>query len=136
MSAAVDDTDTVSVFDDKTWQRAQEIIARYPQSRSALLPMLHLVQSVQGHVSQAGIAFCAQQLEITTAEVTAVATFYTMYKRRPTGEYLVSVCTNTMCGVLGGDKAYEAVSEYLEVGHDQTTEDGLITLEHAECLAA
>ncbi|GAA3395570.1 hypothetical protein GCM10020369_69170 [Cryptosporangium minutisporangium] len=119
-------------------EQAATIIARYPEgrSRSALLPMLHLVQSVDGYVSPAGIAFCAEQLGITKAEVAAVATFYTMYKRRPTGEYLVSVCTNTMCGVLGGDKAYEALSAYLEVGHDQTTEDGRITLEHAECLAA
>ena len=119
-------------------EQAAALVARYPEgrSRSALLPLLHLVQSVDGYVSPAGIAFCAEQLGLTKAEVGAVATFYTMYKRRPTGEYLVSICTNTMCGVLGGDKAYEAVSEYLEVGHDQTTEDGLITFEHAECLAA
>ena len=119
-------------------EQAATIVARYPEgrSRSALLPMLHLVQSVDGYVSPEGIGFCAEQLGITKAEVAAVATFYTMYKRRPTGEYLVSVCTNTMCGVLGGDKAYEALSAYLEVGHDQTTEDGRITLEHAECLAA
>ena len=119
-------------------EQVAALVARYPEgrSRSALLPLLHLVQSVDGYVSPEGIAFCAEQLGLTKAEVGAVATFYTMYKRRPTGEYLVSICTNTMCGVLGGDKAYEAVSEYLEVGHDQTTEDGLITFEHAECLAA
>src|ERR671938_1631908 len=83
----------------QTEAEAREIIARYPQPRSALLPMLHLVQSVQGYVSQAGIAFCAQQLGITTAEVSAVVTFYTMYKRKPGGEHLVSVCTNTLCAV-------------------------------------
>jgi NADH-quinone oxidoreductase subunit E len=82
------------------------------------------------------VAFCAEELGLTKAQVGAVATFYTMYKRRPVGEYLVSVCTNTMCGVLGGDRAYRALSEHLGVGHDQTTEDGRITLEHAECLAA
>jgi len=118
--------------------KAQAIIARYPagKARSALLPMLHLVQSVDGYVSPEGVAFCADELGLTKAEVGAVATFYTMYKRRPVGEYLVSVCTNTMCGVLGGDKAYRTLSEHLGVGHDQTTEDGSITLEHAECLAA
>jgi NADH-quinone oxidoreductase subunit E len=118
--------------------KADAIIARYPagKARSALLPMLHLVQSVDGYVSPEGIAFCAEHLGLTKAEVGAVATFYTMFKRRPVGEYLVSVCTNTMCGVLGGDKAYKALSEHLGVGHDQTTEDGQITLEHAECLAA
>src|SRR4051812_14090243 len=113
-------------------------MARYPEgrARSALLPMLHLVQAEEGFVSAAGIAFCAETLGLTKAEVGAVATFYTMYKRKPTGDWLVSVCTNTMCGVLGGDKAYQALSEYLGVGHDETTPDGRITLEHAECLAA
>ena len=123
-------------FSGETVARAQEIIARYPQARSALLPMLHLVQGEEGYVSPRGVAFCAELLGITKAQVGAVATFYTMYKRRPAGDWLVSVCTNTMCGVLGGDRAYEALSEYLGVKHNETTEDGAITLEHAECLAA
>lgn len=138
MSSAVETT----VFDDLTRQRAREIIARYPQSRSrsALLPMLHLVQSVQGHVSQAGIAFCAELLGITTAEVSAVVTFYTMYKRTPGGEHLVSVCTNTLCAVLGGEEIYARLCKRLGVGHEETAgvpgSKGSITLEHAECLAA
>jgi NADH-quinone oxidoreductase subunit E len=129
-----------SVFDDLTRQRAQEIIARYSQSRSALLPLLHLVQSVQGYVSQDGIAFCAEQLGITTAEVNAVVTFYTMYKRTPGGEHLVSVCTNTLCAVLGGDEIYARLCKRLGVGHEETAgqpgSKGSVTLEHAECLAA
>jgi NADH-quinone oxidoreductase subunit E len=125
-------------FTDETHTRAKEIIARYPvgKERSALLPLLHLVQSEQGYVSPEGVSFCAEQLGITRAQVGAVATFYTMYKRRPTGDWLVSVCTNTMCGVLGGDRTFAALSEALGVGHDETTADGTITLEHAECLAA
>src|SRR5881392_1432472 len=125
-------------FSDETYQRAKEIIARYPEGkeRSALLPLLHLVQAEEGYVSPAGVTFCAEQLGLTRAQVGAVATFYTMYKRRPAGDWLVSVCTNTMCGVLGGDKAFQALSELLGVGHDETTGDGRITLEHAECLAA
>jgi NADH-quinone oxidoreductase subunit E len=115
---------------------AAEIIARYPHSRSALLPLLHLVQSHEGFVSPAGVRFCAERLDMTAAAVTAVATFYTMYKRHPTGEYLVSVCTNTMCGVLGGDDIFAAMSEHFGVGHNETTPDGKVTLEHAECLAA
>jgi NADH-quinone oxidoreductase subunit E len=121
---------------DETRLAAREIVARYPRSRSALLPMLHLVQSEDGYVSPEGVRFCAEELGLTKAEVGAVATFYTMYKRRPTGDYLVSVCTNTLCDVLGGEQIYEALSEHLGVGHDQTTADGRITLEHAECLAA
>ena len=94
---------TPTEFSEETRARAKEIIARYPEGkeRSALLPLLHLVQSEHGYVSPAGIAFCAEQLGLTRAQVAAVASFYTMYKRRPTGDWLVSVCTNTMCGVLG-----------------------------------
>jgi NADH-quinone oxidoreductase subunit E len=118
--------------------RAKEIMARYPagRERSALLPLLHLVQSEEGYVSPTGVSFCAQTLGISRSQVGAVATFYTMYKRKPAGDWLVSVCTNTMCGVLGGNKTFEALSAALEVGHDETTPDGTITLEHAECLAA
>jgi NADH-quinone oxidoreductase subunit E len=125
-------------FSDATRAKALEIIARYPadRSRSALLPLLHLVQSEEGHVSPAGVEFCAEMLGITKAQVGAVATFYTMYKRRPAGDWLVSVCTNTMCNVLGGQEIYDRLSEYLGVGHDETTSDGSITFEHAECLAA
>jgi NADH-quinone oxidoreductase subunit E len=125
-------------FSEETLVRAKEIIARYPEgkSRSALLPMLHLVQSEQGYVSAEGIGFCAETLGLTRAEVGAVATFYTMYKRRPTGDWLVSVCTNTMCDVLGGRRVFEMLSEHLGVGHDETTADATFTLEHAECLAA
>ncbi|GIE98224.1 NADH-quinone oxidoreductase subunit NuoE [Paractinoplanes rishiriensis] len=123
---------------EKLLPQALEIIARYPEGRgrSALLPLLHLVQTVEGHVSPDGVAFCAEVLGINKAQVGAVATFYTMYKRRPTGEYLVSVCTNTLCNMMGGQEVYDRLTEHLEVGHDQTTTDGRITLEHAECLAA
>ena len=105
--APADQSPVSPVFDELTRQRTKEIIARYPQSRSALLPLLHLVQSVEGFVSQDGIRYCAEALGLTTAEVSAVATFYTMYKRTPCGEHLVSVCTNTLCAALGGDEIYE-----------------------------
>jgi len=127
-----------SVFGDDVRAAAAEIVARYPegQSRSALLPMLHLVQSEQGYVSPDGIAFCADFLELTKTQVAAVVTFYTMFKREPTGEYLVSVCTNTLCALMGGDEIYESLSKSLGLGMNETTSDGAITLEHAECLAA
>jgi NADH-quinone oxidoreductase subunit E len=127
-----------SVFSEQTRQEAAELIGRYPegQERSALLPLLHLVQSEQGYVTPDGIAFCADVLNITKAQVAAVATFYTMYKRTPTGDYLVSVCTNTLCGMLGGDEIFAALRAQLGVGNNETTADGTITLEHAECLAA
>ncbi|MFF9685317.1 NADH-quinone oxidoreductase subunit NuoE [Streptomyces sp. NPDC014623] len=118
---------------------AKEVIARYPGSRSALLPLLHLVQSEEGYVSRTGMAFCADQLGLTTAEVTAVATFYTMYRRRPSGDYQVGVCTNTLCAVMGGDAIFERLKDHLGVGNDgsdMTTDDGKVTLEHIECNAA
>jgi NADH:ubiquinone oxidoreductase subunit E len=121
---------------EQTRLEAREIIARYPVARSALLPMLHLVQSYQGYVSPEGVTLCAEELGLTKAEVGAVATFYTMYKRRPTGRHIVSVCTNTLCSVLGGQRIMDALSADLGVGHDQTAADGSVTLEHAECLAA
>src|SRR5690606_7531325 len=110
------------VFPEHVYQRAKEIISRYPpgRERSALLPLLHLVQAEEGYVSPAGIGFCAELLNLTRAQVAAVATFYTMYKRAPAGDWLISVCTNTMCGVLGGDAVFDAMKQELGVGHDQT----------------
>ena len=115
---------------------AAQIIARYPQKRSALLPLLHLVQSVDGYITGRGLDLCAELLDLTTAEVSGVATFYTQYKRHPNGEYTVGVCTNTLCAIMGGDEIWDAVSEHLGIGHDETTADGTITLERVECNAA
>ncbi|MFI0907953.1 NADH-quinone oxidoreductase subunit NuoE [Streptomyces sioyaensis] len=115
---------------------AKEVIARYPGARSALLPLLHLVQAEEGHVTRTGIRFCAELLDLTTAEVTAVSTFYSMYRRKAGGDYQVGVCTNTLCAVMGGDAIFEDLKEYLGVGNGETTEDGAVTLEHIECNAA
>jgi NADH-quinone oxidoreductase subunit E len=115
---------------------AAEIIGRYPRSRSALLPLLHLVQAEEGYVSDDGIAFCARHLGLTEAEVSAVVSFYTMYKRGPVGEYHVGVCTNTLCAVMGGDQILAGLREHLGVGDDEPTGDGKVSLEHVECNAA
>ncbi len=123
-------------LDDQTLAELREITARYPQARSALLPMLHLVQSVEGRVTSRGIEACADILGISAAEVSGVATFYTMYKRRPVGDYHVGVCTNTLCAVMGGDAIFERLKDHLDIGNDETTEDGKVTLEHVECNAA
>jgi len=120
----------------KTISEMRELASRYPQARSALLPMLHLVQSTEGHVTNEGIELCAEILEISAAEVSGVSTFYTMYKRRPMGEHHVGVCTNTLCAVMGGDAIFERLQGHLDVGNDETTEDGKVTLEHIECNAA
>ena len=112
------------------------IIKRYPRSRSAIMPLLHYVQSLAGYVTNEGIEEIAKLLELETAEVTAVATFYTQYKRRPVGEYHVGVCTNTLCAVMGGDAIFAALKDHLGVENDGVTTDGKVSLEHIECNAA
>lgn len=127
-------------LDETTWDELRQVAARYPQPRSGLLPMLHLVQSVQGRVTPEGIRACAEVLGLEPAEVHGVATFYTMFKRRPVGHHLVGVCTNTLCAVLGGDEIFATLQAHLGIGNDETTpeEQGRrsISLEHVECNAA
>ena len=116
---------------------ADQIVARYPQARSALLPLLHLVQAEDGCLTPAGIEFCAVVVDLSPAEVMAVATFYSMYRRTPTGDYLVGVCTNTLCAVMGGDQIYADLADHLGLdGPGDTTADGRVTLERVECNAA
>ncbi len=124
-----------------TYDELRQIAARYPEARSGLLPMLHLVQSAEGRITPEGIEACAEVLGISAAEVSGVATFYTMYKRKPVGDYHVGVCTNTLCAVMGGDAIFERLKDHLEVGNDETTDrrpedKHSITLEHIECNAA
>jgi NADH-quinone oxidoreductase subunit E len=116
--------------------QAAEIIGRYPRPRSALLPLLHLVQSEEGYVSEDGVAFCAQQIGLSEADVTGVLSFYTMYKRQPVGEYHLGVCTNTLCAIMGGDVILADLAEHLGVGTDEPTPDGKVSYEHIECNAA
>jgi NADH-quinone oxidoreductase subunit E len=114
----------------------QSIIKRYPRSRSAIMPLLHYVQSVSGYVTNEGIELISDLLDIETAEVSAVATFYTQYKRKPVGEYHVGVCTNTLCAIMGGDAIFSALKEHLGIENDGVTDDGKVSLEHIECNAA
>ncbi|MDR0627257.1 MAG: NADH-quinone oxidoreductase subunit NuoE [Bifidobacteriaceae bacterium] len=115
---------------------AAAVIGRYPSPRSALLPLLHLCQSVDGYVSPDAIAFCAETLSLQTAEVSAVATFYSQFKRQPNGQYTLGVCITSLCAIMGGDAIFDRLAEYLNIGNDQTTADGLFTLEKIECNAA
>jgi NADH-quinone oxidoreductase subunit E len=115
---------------------AAEIIGRYPKPRSALMPLLHLMQAEEGYISPDGISFCAKRLGLTETEVTGVVSFYTMYKRHPVGEYHVGVCTNSLCAIMGGDQIMARLSDHLGLGQDEATGDGKISLEHVECNAA
>jgi NADH-quinone oxidoreductase subunit E len=117
-------------------QVMDSMIKRYPRSRSAIMPLLHYVQSIAGYVTNEGIELIAKLLTLETAEVSAVATFYTQYKRKPVGEYHVGVCTNTLCAVMGGDAIFAALKDHLGVENDGVTPDGKVSLEHIECNAA
>ena len=121
-------TEQISIMD--------SIIARYPRKRSAIMPLLHYVQSLDGYVTNEGIELIGQKLELATAEVTAVSTFYTQYKSKPVGEYHVGICTNTLCAVMGGDLIFDAVKEHLGIENDGVTPDGKVSVEHIECNAA
>ena len=114
----------------------ESIIARYPRKRSAIMPLLHFSQSINGYINNEAIEIIAHLLELETAEVTAVSTFYTQYKREPVGEYHVGVCTNTLCAVMGGDAIFAGLKEHLGVENDGVTADGKVSLEHIECNAA
>ncbi len=135
-SGEVDMSDPSTSIDETTIAELRALAARYPQPRSALLPMLHLVQSVDGRVSPAGIEICAEILGITPAQVSGVATFYTMYRRRPGGKHHVGICTTALCAVMGGDALLDQVSHKLGIGPDETTPDGKFSLERIECNAA
>lgn len=130
-----------NTLDETTLRELREIAARYPHKRSGLLPMLHLVQSAQGRITPEGIETCAEILDLTPAEVSGVATFYTMYKRRPVGDFHVGVCVNTLCAVMGGDVIYDRLAEHLGCGNDETAErregdTATVSLERIECNAA
>ena len=120
--------DQISIMD--------SIIARYPRKRSAIMPLLHYVQSIEGYVTNEGIELIGKKLELATAEVTAVSTFYTQYKSKPVGEYHVGICTNTLCAVMGGDAIFDTVKEHLGIENNGLTSDGKVSVEHIECNAA
>jgi NADH-quinone oxidoreductase subunit E len=121
---------------EQTLARAEELIARYPERRSALLPILFLLQAEDGYVSPAGVAQVANLLGLTRAEVGAVATFYTMFRRRPVGRYLVSVCKTLSCQLRGSREISAALAERLGVTLGGTDQSGMVTVEEVECLAA
>ncbi|MDP9295992.1 MAG: NAD(P)H-dependent oxidoreductase subunit E, partial [Actinomycetota bacterium] len=124
------------VLTGKAREEANAIVARYPSSRSALMPLLYLVQSVEGYVSRDGLREVAEVLGLTTADVEAVATFYSMYRFEPAGRYVLSVCTNVSCALLGARKLYERAREALDADPAEVTAVEGITLHEEECLGA
>jgi len=116
--------------------RLEKILTRYPSKRAALLPALALAQEIHGHVSPEDMDRVAEVLDLSPAYVRGVATFYTMYNKRPVGRYLVQVCTNISCNLCGADEVLEAFLRYADTELGETSEDGNFTVVEAECLAA
>jgi NADH-quinone oxidoreductase subunit E len=119
-----------------TQERAKAIIARYPHRRSAVMPLLYLAMAEDGHLTEAGMAEVAEWVGVTPAQVLAVASFYTMYKREVVGRYLVSCCTSISCMRAGADELMHAIEDEAGVPDGETDADGTLTIEHAECIGA
>ena len=116
-------------------QRARDLIALYPQARSALIPILHVLQEQDGHLTDDGMAHVGELLGLAPAEVRGTASFYDMFHFEPVGRYLIAVCTNIACMLMGAYELLEHAQGTLGVAPGGTTLDGLFTLEDAECLA-
>ena len=125
----------MAVFTAEMLEQAEAIKARYPDGRSAMLPLLYMAQSVEGHVSREGMQEIAGILDLTTSQVEAVATFYTMFHTEPVGKYHLELCTNVSCSLCGSESLLRTIEKELGVRAGETTGDGLFTLSEAECLA-
>lgn len=125
----------MSYFPSDRRQRADDLVALYPRPRSAMLPLLHLVQEQEGYVSDEGIAAVAELTGTTPADVRGTASFYDMFHLEPVGRYVVGVCTNIACLLAGGEELLEHASSTLGCSVGGTSDDGLFTLEETECLA-
>jgi NADH-quinone oxidoreductase subunit E len=115
---------------------AREIIARYPRTKSALIPLLHLSQEQNGYVTQEAMRHIAELLDLTAAEVYGTASFYEMFRFEPTGKYLINICGTISCALMGAHELMHHAEQVLGVRAGSTTPDGLFTLQHAECQAA
>jgi len=115
---------------------ARDIIGRFPRPKSALIPLLHLAQEQDGHVTESAMEHIAELIDVTPAEVYGTGTFYEMFKFEPVGTYLVNVCTNISCQLAGAWELLEHAEERLGVRAGSTTPDGVFTLEDVECIAA
>lgn len=125
----------MSRLNDTNLATAHEIISRYPRPKSALIPLLHLAQEQDGWVSEAAMAHIAELVGVTSAEVMGTCTFYEMFKLEPVGTYLVNVCTNISCQLLGGEELLHRAEAKLGIKAGNTTPDGMFTLEDVECIA-
>ncbi|MDP6159850.1 MAG: NAD(P)H-dependent oxidoreductase subunit E [Acidimicrobiales bacterium] len=126
----------MSWFDPSNERIAREILTRYPKPKSAVIPLLHLAQEQEGWVMPEAMVEIAAMTGTTAAEVLGTGSFYEMFKFHPVGRYVVNVCTNVSCQLLGGEELLEHAESTLGVRAGGTTDDGLFTVEDVECVAA
>jgi NADH:ubiquinone oxidoreductase subunit E len=125
-----------ALFEGPYRKRMDRILARYPEPRAAMLPLLNLAQEIRGHLSQEAMEKVAEVVGETPATVRGVATFYTMYNKRPVGRHLIQVCTNVSCNLCGGHEVFRAFLEHTETTAGGLSDDGEFTVIEAECLGA
>jgi NADH-quinone oxidoreductase E subunit len=114
----------------------EHIVQRYPVRRAALMPTLWLAQQEFGYLSPEVLAYVAELLGLSPAFVASVASFYTMYYKRPMGRYHVQVCTNLSCTLVGAERIVDCVRERLRIAVGETTTDGQFSLSEVECLGS
>jgi len=117
-------------------ERARKMLGAYPDPRSAVMPLLYVAALEHGHVSDDAMRQVAELTGLTSAQVSAVASFYTMYKREEVGRYLVSVCTSISCFLLGADDVLDAIEDETGTPDGERSGDGVFSVEHVECLGA
>ena len=126
----------MSRFSEPNLATALEIISRYPRPKSATIPLLHLAQEQDGYVADDAMEHIAELVGTTPAQVLGTCSFYEMFKREPVGTYLVNICTNISCQIMGGEELLHHAERTLGIRAGGTTADGAITLEDVECIAA
>lgn len=121
---------------DEGTARLDRLLSRYPERAAAVLPILHLVQSEHGCVPDEAIAYVAERVGLSPAHVEGVATFYTMFERRPGGRHHLRICRNLPCSLMGAETLVAHVSGKLGIRPGETTPDGMFALSVAECLGS
>lgn len=123
-------------FNNEELKEVEKFIAKYPEKKAALMPILWMAQNKWGWLSIDVMQYVANLLDLSLAHVEGVASFYTMYFKKPMGKYHIQVCTNVSCMLKGGDKIYAHAKGVLGIGHNEKTDDGVFSLEEVECMGA
>ena len=126
----------MSIFNEEDLKKVEEIKSRYPQSQAALLPVLWMVQEKEGWISEDSMKYVGDLLNIPYEHIYGVITFYTMFNDKPRGKYHLQICTNVSCMLRGGYELFKYASEKLNIKNNETTEDGMFTIEEVECLGS